>query len=85
MLFFVRNCFCSGPVAGLLGRPASFREVLFSVRLLLCFVFGCVAAVFVFAQLDFVQGLSLPCLVAQLDFFRGLSLACLFGLLLFVK
>ena len=65
--FFGEVGFVSGPVTGLLGRAGDFSEVVFVVGLRICLL--CLTATF----------------LVQLDFVQGLSLACLVGLLLFVK
>ena len=62
MLLFVRSWIFSGPVAGLLGRPAAFREVG-------CVCLLCAEACFE-CSLVFVQGLSLACLVGLLLFVK---------------
>ena len=77
-VFFGEVGFVSGTVTGLLGRAGDFSEVRFVVGLRICLL--CLNATFL-VQLDFVQGLSLACLVGLLlvvkwDFSRGL-LVCL--------
>ena len=65
--FFCEVGFVSVPGTGLLGRAGDLSKVGFVVGLRICLL--CLNATF----------------LVQLDFVQGLSLACLVGLLLFVK
>ena len=68
--FFGAVVLVSGPVAGLLGRAAAFRGLVFLVKLLLCLL--CVAAIFCYCAVGFCSGpvIGLPGLLCfvKLDF-----------------